>query len=74
MRFNKILFQDTINSKCFEYQMKEKKFLGLRFIAGKISISASTLSRIKNGAEPDLTTFCKVCEFFNVKPEYFIHK
>ena len=45
----------------------------LRDIASLVDTSASTLSRIDNGNEPDMKTFIKICEQLELNVgDYFI--
>lgn len=44
----------------------------LRSIAGMVGVSASTLSRIDNGATPDMEAFMSICSKLELSPgEYF---
>jgi transcriptional regulator with XRE-family HTH domain len=46
---------------------------GLRAIAEAIEgVSASTLSRIEQGAVPDLPTFIRICAWLGTSPEEFV--
>lgn len=51
----------------------DSKTESLRDASAKTGVSASTLSRINNGAMPDMETFFKLCESMNLDPSrYFV--
>ena len=41
---------------------------GIRAVAAEIGISASTLSRVETGKQPDLDTFSKICRWLSIDP------
>lgn len=59
-------------SKLSEMLRSKRGDKGLRSIANEIGgVSASTLSRIELGNLPDIDTFFKLCEWLEVKPDFF---
>ena len=75
--FNQFKFSSAVKDKMFARMMKEKKRITLDVFEKETKISKATLSRIENGAPPDVETFCKLLkwldkpasEFFNDKSE-----
>jgi transcriptional regulator with XRE-family HTH domain len=45
--------------------------MSLRQTAADIGVSFSTLSRVEGGAQPDLTSFTKICAWLGVAPSQF---
>jgi transcriptional regulator with XRE-family HTH domain len=45
----------------------------VRQAAADAGVSFSTLSRVESGAQPDLTTFIRLCAWLGVPPEQFFH-
>jgi transcriptional regulator with XRE-family HTH domain len=43
----------------------------LRAVADRIGVSVSTISRVEQGKEPDLTTFFRLCDWLDVSPGEF---
>ena len=63
-----------LDTQRFAAYIKTKRgHRSLRAIAHKIpDISASTLSRIEHGMQPDITTFLRICDWLEVRAEEFI--
>lgn len=58
--------------KFMEHVRGETRDPSLREIAMKVGVSASTLSRIDNGAIPDLNIFMAICAACEMNPgDYF---
>lgn len=52
--------------------VKEKRgHMGLRVTAKDIGISASTLCRVENKKEPDITSMANICSWLDIQMEYF---
>jgi len=52
--------------------VKEKRGeIGLRTAGKQIGVSASTLSRVENKKEPDITSMAKICVWLDIQMEYF---
>lgn len=67
----------VINNQELILAIKTKKLntrLSLRSSANNIGISPATLSRIKNGANPDLYNYFHICKWLGVKIETFFNK
>ncbi|WP_202807251.1 helix-turn-helix domain-containing protein [Synechocystis sp. PCC 7509] len=45
---------------------------GLREISPAAGVSPSTISRIENGAIPDMATFLAICDWLKIPPHEFI--
>jgi transcriptional regulator with XRE-family HTH domain len=45
----------------------------LRQTAEDVGVSFSTLTRVENGAQPDLTSFAKICAWLGVAPSRFFN-
>lgn len=45
--------------------------MSIRQTAEEIGVSFSTLSRVENGAQPDLTSFTRICAWLGVSPSRF---
>lgn len=63
--FNKYKFSSAIKEKKLSAIEKNGKHLTLRYFEAEIGVSAATLSRIENGAVPDVETFCKLLKWLN---------
>lgn len=59
----------------FSKQIKTKRIIdlniGLRDVAKKTNISISTLSRVENGAIPDMTSLIKISNWLKSSPSIF---
>lgn len=71
--FNKDKFTKYLKTELFNQIQQEQRRIGLREFAGKIGISAPTLSRLENGNVPDVESFIKVCVWMDVSPSTFIN-
>jgi transcriptional regulator with XRE-family HTH domain len=66
----------TLDIQKLAHMIKAKRGnQGLRAVAEEIDgISASTLSRIEQGNLPDIETFLRLCQWLEVKPDFFTKK
>lgn len=72
--FKRREFVSAIKAKHFLIIFDQKKRIGIREISKQIGISASTFSRVENGATPDLETFFKICKWLNKEASnYYKH-
>jgi transcriptional regulator with XRE-family HTH domain len=53
------------------HQKRSAEGLSLRQAAGLARVSFSTLSRVEDGAQPDLSTFMSLCAWLGVDPSRF---
>jgi len=62
----------SLDTKKFSEMIKSKRgSIGLRALADKVGISASTLSRIEQGNLPDIDTYLKLCDWLEVSSDFF---
>lgn len=53
--------------------LRKEKSLGQKQLASLLSISVGTVSNYENGVHsPDLTTLCRLAEFFDVTTDYLL--
>ena len=73
-RFNQkeLIFQ--LQKKMFSTMKNQNRKIGLREFATDSKTSASTLSRILTGKEPDINTFCLLVIWLKSDPKIFILK
>lgn len=71
VEFKSVEFMKAIRWKCGSDVGNHKS---LRDIAVIVGVSASTLSRIDNGFQPDMNTFCDICGKLNLMPERFFER
>lgn len=53
-------------------QKREERHLSWRQLADAVGMSASTLTRMRGGANPDLENFCRLVIWLNVSADTFI--
>ncbi|HJV19312.1 MAG TPA: helix-turn-helix domain-containing protein [Sediminibacterium sp.] len=68
----------TFDSSFFSHRLKLKQSvmkLSVRETAKQIGISPATVSRLNNGATPDIETFAMCCKWMRLEMErFFKHK
>lgn len=69
IEFNTVTFMQDIRNSIFD----TGKF-SLHDIAALSGVSASTLSRIDNGATPDMQTFLTLCEYFELDTNRYFER
>lgn len=72
--FNQFKFSSAVKDKMFAEMMKKKKRIPLEYFANETKISKATLSRIENGAPPDVETFCKLLKWLDKPASDFFNK
>jgi transcriptional regulator with XRE-family HTH domain len=63
-----------LDLESFALRLKERRGesgLSIRQAAASAEVSFMTLSRVESGAQPDLTTFLRLCAWLRVAPETF---
>ena len=66
--FNKEKFTHHFKEVIFLTMSKEKRRIGVRELAERIGVSASTVSRLEKGKVPDVDTFLRVCKWMGSSP------
>lgn len=71
-----MVFKVNFDAKYFAYMVTSKRHrenLTMRQLAELTGISASTLSRIEAGHNPDIVTFGQLCEWLRYDPDKFFY-
>jgi len=63
---------ERLNTTALGELVRERRGrLSLRQTAEEVGVSFSTLARVEGGAQPDLTSFTKICAWLGVAPSRF---
>lgn len=68
----------TFDSSRFAKAVKQKRVIDddvdMRFLAKKLKVAVSTISRCENGKKPELITYAKICLWLGTDMSSFFNK
>lgn len=63
---------ERLDTRALSAMIRERRMgVSLRQTAEEVGVSFSTLTRVENGAQPDFTSYTKICAWLGVAPSKF---